>query len=492
MQLVPWLRDTFPDMLWICSLITKYGDKPGMFTASEVLDRITEILDESESAPEDLSVLTGQLSSFDLVPDHVRTDVIAALKADGLYERAFPWELVRGLQKYEEVPGQWILDGWSGNARVVSADVPEVFLRSVIESSRHGQTSTATKAKAMILRAYLQADKLMLPPSIGAEWGDILPRYPDGITEEERQRIEPSIRASAMTMLNLSSEPGEAEAPGLLWAKSFWRQNWKLYECEAEPIEDTTDGDATTEHSSQIKSARDIWQQRLDDLTERFVAKANTSDPDLYIPDRHEVLTGLVYRQVRALGIMVQFPGLWTMEHGSSTLRGLLESRIVVKWLILKDDAELFGRFKDYGRGRLKLLKLHLEEYRDGMDDPPQELDGQIEYLDALVNNDLLEEFQDISIEGNFAGVDTRRMADQVGLLNEYRLVFAPASANVHGEWTAIDQYVLTQCRNPLHRWHRKVNDDPMMRLGPAVVEMALDMLESLVDDYEEGIDVRP
>lgn len=493
MKLVPWLRDTFPDMLWLCSLITKYGDKSGMSIAGQVLDCISELLgpDDSEEAGKERSVLTGQLTSFDQVPDQVRGEVIEVLKANGLYERAFPWELVRALQKYDGLPGEWILDGWAGNTQIIGADEPESFLRSVIESSNHGQSSTATKAKAMIIRAYLQAGKLMLPPSIGAEWGEILPRYPDEITEDERQRIEPSIRAAAMTMLNFSKEDDrDVEPCSLLWARSFWRQNWKLYECEVESPQATeAETDDTTESSSPIKSARDRWQKRLEDLTERFLTKASTSDPDLYIPDRHEVLTGLVYRQLRALSIMVQFPGLWTMEHGSSTIRGILESRIVVKWLLSKDDAELFGRFKDYGRGRLKLLKLHLEEYRDGLEDAPQELDDQIEYMDALVNNDLWEEFQDISVEGNFAGVDTRRMADQVGLLTEYRLVFAPASANVHGEWTAIDQYVLSQCRNPLHRWHRIPIEDPTLRLGPDVVEMALNMLESLVEDYEGGIE---
>lgn len=489
MTSVPWLRDTFPDMLWLCALIKQHGDKEGMLLAAKVLDRIYAVGLPAGHDTDDSSgpvMLTGELTSFDHVPEHLRGEVLQALKADGLYEEAFPWLLVRALSKYDNVPGRWILSGWEGNTQIVGADEPEQLLRSVVEASSHGQSSTATKAKAMILRAYLQAGKISFPPEIGREWADILPRYPDQISEEERRRIEPSIRASFMAFAAGLGEDGEPSR-SLKWAMSFWRQNWKLYPCDTSAPGGIPEG-VEEASPSDIRDARDAWADRLDSMNERFLETSRASDPDLYLPDRHEVLTGLVYRQLRALSIMVQFPGLWTMEHGSSTIRGVLEARIITRWLILKDDPELYSRFKDYGRGRLKLLKLHLEEYRDSLDEPPADLDRQIEYMDLLVNRDLMEEFQDISIEGNFAGVDTRRMADQVGLLTDYRLVFAPTSANVHGEWAFLDQYILSTCRNPLHRLHRVPNADPALRLGPDVVDVALGMLESLVDDYVEAM----
>jgi hypothetical protein len=148
----------------------------------------------------------------------------------------------------------------------------------------------------------------------------------------------------------------------------------------------------------------------------------------------------------------------------------------------------MYARFKVYGRGRLKLLKLHLEEYRETLSEPSDELNAHIDYVGALVNQDLWEEYQEISIEGNFAGVDTRKMAEQVGMLTEYRLLFAPASAAVHGEWATIDQDVLVPCPNPLHRRHRIPREDVHVLLGPDLVSTALDHVEVLVDDYEEAI----
>ena len=128
-----------------------------------------------------------------------------------------------------------------------------------------------------------------------------------------------------------------------------------------------------------------------------------------------------------------------------------------------------------------------LEEYRDSLKDPSPDLDKHIEYLDALVNQDIWEEFQDISIEGNFAGIDTRKMAEQIGLISEYRLLFAPASASVHGEWGALDQYVLTVCENPLHRHHRIPRADLHIRLGPELVDSAIAIASQLVGDYVQA-----
>jgi hypothetical protein len=133
-------------------------------------------------------------------------------------------------------------------------------------------------------------------------------------------------------------------------------------------------------------------------------------------------------------------------------------------------------------------MNLHMREYRDSIDGDASELDEQIAYMEALLNRDRFEEFQDISIEGNFAGTDLRKMAEPTDLLTEYRLLYAPMSANVHGEWTALDRYVLAPCLNPLHRDHRILNTDTTVLLGPSLVDTALGILGELVNEYVTSI----
>jgi hypothetical protein len=278
----------------------------------------------------------------------------------------------------------------------------------------------------------------------------------------------------------------------LAWAKRFWRENWALYECRSSEPELPESGGGEDGVLRTVRQAREEWGKQAAKLESEFLSAATSSDPDLYVPDRHEVLSGITYRMLRSATMLVDSPRLWSMEYGASVLRSVIEALIVLKWLVKKDDPALYERFKNYGRGRVKLLKLHLEEYRDSLGDVPKEVDDQIKYLEALVNQDIWEEFQDISIEGSFSGIDTRRMAEQVDLMTEYRLLFAPASANVHGEWGAIDQYALDVCRNPLHRWHRIPQVDVGTALGPGLVETVLEFLGRLVDAYTAAIQVEP
>lgn len=487
---VPWLRDTFPDMLWVCAVISHNGDE-GMLLVAKFVDRIMSVIDAAATEgrvakPEDL-LLGGELTSFEEVPKELRNEIIYALQSDGLYEEGVPGILARVLGKYSEMPGSWLLHGWRGREPIIPPDEQERYLAKVVLDSSHGQGAVATRAKCMALRARFAAGKIVLTPEVFEEWKDLLPRYPFNASEEERRHIEPSIRATflAFSSDNYGAREDRTDTPALSWAKTFWRQNWKLYKCKTKG-----NGPPTGElrvSKDTITATQLEWRANLDDLQKLFDQTAQHVDPDLYNPDRYEVLTGITLRMLRALSVLIGYPALWTMEHGSSITRALFEARIILKWLIQQDDPELFSRFKDYGRGRIKLLKLHLEEYRDGLTDPSPELDRHIDYLSALVNQDIWEEFQDISIEGNFAGIDTRKMAEQTGMLSEYRLLFAPASANVHGEWGALDQYVLMVCENPLHRHHRIPRSDLSIRLGPELVNSAFASASQLVDDYVQA-----
>jgi hypothetical protein len=65
--------------------------------------------------------------------------------------------------------------------------------------------------------------------------------------------------------------------------------------------------------------------------------------------------------------------------------------------------------------------------------------------------------------------------------------LFAPASSNVHGEWSVIDEYALERCRNPLHMGHRIVRHDVSGPMGSTVVETIVEFAMLLVDEYEEA-----
>lgn len=233
-----------------------------------------------------------------------------------------------------------------------------------------------------------------------------------------------------------------------------------------------------------MRNFRAEIQAVVDEVTTQFEQAQRGADPDLYDPDRNEVITGITARHVRAVDAMVRYPALWTDEQGTFVMRNLVEGRIVLRWLLHKGEPALFTKFKDYGRGHLKLQVLHLREYRDKLGKDGESLDDYLAYLEGLLNRDTWEEMQDISLDGNFAGVDTRRMALAVGMEDEYRLLFAPMSSDVHGEWASLDRRVMVPCENVLHRRHRIPNPDARPVIRTDLVGAALDHLQRLVDDY--------
>jgi hypothetical protein len=97
----------------------------------------------------------------------------------------------------------------------------------------------------------------------------------------------------------------------------------------------------------------------------------------------------------------------------------------VAGWLLARNDPELFTRFVEFGRGRLKLRKLHLEE---AIDDEGEhlELGDYLDYLEALVNADVIEEMQRIDLGGKFAGVNIRDMAREGGTKRLDDLLYQP------------------------------------------------------------------
>ena len=483
---IPWLRDVFPDMLWICATLENMGEARGISACKDVLDRLTPLIPASETDEErPAELLTGSLTSFELVPVNRRQEALDLLKDDGLYEDAFPCLLVRALGKYSDLPGGWLLDGRKDNVQIVPEKAPEQFLQQLAHATWGGQTRTATLCKAIWLRAYLYAGRIHIPADM-TELVDLMSRYPAAVTEEERMKVEPSLRAMFGAVYGGLGQNAEFTAAGVRWAKSFWRQNWSLYACM--PTEPAVPTSASEDGIPPWKAQQDAWAADLAGIEQRFVEAEGAADPDLYRPDRHEVLTGITYRHLRAVSAIARYPGFWTMEHGASTIRNLVEARIIQKWLISKADESYFSKFKDYGRGHLKLHLLHMREFRDSIEGDAPELDEEIAYMEALLNRDRFEEFQAISIEGNFAGTNLRQMADSTDLLTVYRLLHAPMSANVHGEWTALDRYALAPCLNPLHRDHRILNTNTTVLLGPRLVDTALGILGELVNEYVTSI----
>ena len=472
---VTWWRDYLPNYLWLCWQVSS-GEYQDVFFASRLMDEIVAgIGDDLEDFPEDWA-FTGRLSDFETIPASARGRLLNHLIETGAYGKVVPKELAHALGMYPDAPGRWIIDPWLKDGMSIDPAIAERELSLVIAKSIDGRDDTATRAKALFFRQKLIAGKLFFSSDgLSEETFASIRGYPKQ-SEELNARAESMIRAMFLAIEGIDDQPTG-------WAQNFWRSNWSLFTCLAsaeEPGPNTIRGD-TEEARAEVS----LLRQRVESTWKEFVQLASTTDPDLYSPHRFEVLTGITARALRLVRIFAEYPPMWTMEHGAPVLRALVESRITANWLSLRDDATLYAKFKSYGVGKLKLYKLHLEEFIDGAGEDAGGMQAHLDRVTAYVNRDTMEEYIDIDLGGNFSGSDMRKMADEVHLGSDYRLLFAHASSNVHGEWGSLDMNVFETCLNPLHGMHRIVRDGDVSVIGADFIEDVLSYAEDLLADYK-------
>ncbi|MEJ1230494.1 MAG: hypothetical protein WDM88_07575 [Galbitalea sp.] len=173
------------------------------------------------------------------------------------------------------------------------------------------------------------------------ELKDAFSKYPKNATDEQKSLVESHVRAAflAMESLSIGNSP--------VWPEVFWRSNWKLYACQTP---DNAPGPGVLDgRSDDVKDALRSLRTEVEGLWERFAQVAKTTDPDLYAPQRFEVLTGLVGRALRLVRTIAGYPMMWTMEQGAPVLRALVESRIIIRYLLAKGEPELYEQFRAYG-----------------------------------------------------------------------------------------------------------------------------------------------
>jgi hypothetical protein len=246
---------------------------------------------------------------------------------------------------------------------------------------------------------------------------------------------------------------------------------------------------ARQQHIATIASS---IREAMQALSEALRERQFEADVDPSAPYPTEVKLGLASRQFRLLNQILANPTLWFHDRATFVLRAMVDAHIVVSWLIKRNDPHLYEQFVEFGRGRLKLYKLHFELAVD--EDGTAGMDDFLNALEEQVNEEIYEEFQTINIGGSFAGgVSARSMAAETGLTRMYNLLYQRLSADAHGEWSSLLENDLAGSGDPLYHGHRFGLFDigESFELGVITLAFTLgaDTLDAIFDDL--GIDVR-
>ena len=439
-QELPWHIDVLPDFLWIASTLGRRSDWNAVRSALDVIDRFV---------PEGEEVVDGRLSSFAHVPPDARPLARAALEVEA--PTAFPSRFGHAVGLYPHCPALWLYEDWlTRNTPDPAIGLP--LLRGVIEDIGQKNSVWTTRAQLMALARQGKHGKWSFQRGSAL---DLVPNYPDGLSSSEQSMLESVIRASWMSWLGaqLINHPELKE-----WPRAFWRQNRCLAPCrlnetrrEEPTLFEDEAGSLDPEPLMRLESMRRIIEA-LDQLGDGLRAKQLevAGDPDA--DDPNAVILGFASRLYRLLYGFLERPSAWVPDIAGLHLRPLVDARIVLGWLITRDDPELFRAYQEHGRGNLKLLREHVKA--DLGDDPDEEGKEFLSVLDARVNAERDEWFQPVNL-GSFAGVSAREMAIQSGLKREYDLFYSPLSSANHGEWPTLREIDTVGCQERLHRGHR-------------------------------------
>ena len=359
---------------------------------------------------------------------------------------------------YPKSPCFWLLPEEWLKAHKIPSNEAITNLSKTLEKLYPAKDDYCGYLRMLPLRRLFEERKISLPRNL--EIVDLLPKYPHRLTPEKRALCESAGRAILATVL--------PQYINIEWAKYFWRRNCELSPCQ---IKKHTVMSSKTLDKRFAESIMDICDSNAKILSEYLEKVSSSYKFDLYAPEKDEVVLGLFSRIIRLANSIYKNPFLWSFDLSRIVLRCLSDTTITFCYLILKNDDSLFNSFIEYGKGKEKLLLLHLQESHPDRVAPSGETP---EILASQLGGGLSPEFVDINL-GDWKDVSPRDMAKTCDLLDIYRLIYDPTSSDIHGTWTSIKNVNLTYCANPLHRYHRLPEiEAPPLFLHPIEITNAL------------------
>ncbi|MBB3146405.1 hypothetical protein FHS21_002820 [Phyllobacterium trifolii] len=188
---------------------------------------------------------------------------------------------------------------------------------------------------------------------------------------------------------------------------------------------------------------------------------------------KHEAVFGLAL-YASHLGLCCASSASHNQVDGRMTLRTIMETFILLHYLIKEDNPTLWLQYRKYGTGQTKLAFLkYMREVN-----LPDFID--LDELHTIANEDRWMELADIDL-GHWAGSNLRKMAESAGVKDIYDKFYDWASGYVHGQWASTRSTVFVNCLNPLHRFH--LIPSPQVLPMPSVLPDACKVINRMLDD---------
>jgi hypothetical protein len=332
----------------------------------------------------------------------------------------------------------WLLASYGGARDACDLDSALASLKRWAGSLLDRTGEHSNMARAMVFARYLKAGKMGIPDGKLIEE---LKTYPHC---KDRRRTESSIRALSNAMFGQVVQ-------GFSWGDAFWATNGRISMCSPEMGDEQDFG---TQVQEQLLSPLVAgYGEAADGFLAAIRADHQKCIPDPSAFEKTSVLSGLLAR-ASALGLyMLTERSLWVAEVGGIVLRCLCETLILLAWLVRKNESSLYERFVQYSLGQQDLYGLKLQGYEGYREVFKALYIGGDKLAEAMSRDSWDAQLRTIDL-GNWAGTDTRTMAEEGGTKVYYDLVFSLCSADVHSQFISIARWNMVPCTNPLHNYH--------------------------------------
>ena len=432
-QQINWERDYLPEFLWIGALADKFGVEEFHHHYNAFLDALDKIWSESSIVP------IGILSDFALVSNDRRESFVEENRR--LVVELFHSPIGRAFAFYPKCPCRWLVpDDLLEEGEHLDRERELGYLRSLVLKLYPGKDEFTAQIRAVPLNRFFKHKKICFSSDL--EVVNYLPKYPHGCSDNEKTMVE----SVARSVINMAIEQRE-DLKENEWAKHFWQHNYDLAVCR-QASREVTGAHPVDPHKG--KKIQDVLFSNAKTAREHLQDLRTKVHPDLYEPKRDEVLFGLLARVTRLYCLFCEDINLWARDVGAIFLRCLADTAITFCYLVIRGNLNDFSRFIEYGEGQQKLMMLHLQ------DNHPDEksLEGLSVDEWSQIHEGFFPELLDIEL-GHWTKKDSRKLAKEIGMEGLYRLVYTPASNDLHGSWLSLKYSNLIHCKEALHRFHR-------------------------------------
>lgn len=429
-----WSNERLPEMIW-AAIIRVIDDQD--YAIGE-FRRILSFIGEHDEKNQFSDV---SLTGISKLPEALREQFIGFILENKTTASALVVLLL-----FDNLPAR---ETW---VNLLPKEEPDIsILMDAVGFNLPHQSQEATDCRWLKLMAQVISEKFHVPRKMAEEWF----RYP---YEGDLRKVRPSIRASEMAENPLVEKD-------LTWPNAFWDEAWRNSPCLA----------LMEEKESTIEEVPPVSRTDITSLLSKIESHWSDTHSTTAIDARHDAIFGVALYVVKVLDEMLGI-GIGTGILGRLGLRTILEAHISLKYLLYKDDPELWKKWRAYGAGQAKLNALRFDELMD----PPKHINQST--IEAIAGEDLWEEFLNIEL-GSWSGLDLRKISEKAGVKDAYDAHYSWTSGYSHGTWGPVRESCFETCGNPLHRLHRY----PKQQSLPDTISDACLLVNAVLDDLDRS-----